>query len=123
MQIVRVCNATKDTVLGERVAVAETSLRRMIGLLGKSSLDAGTGLLINPSQAVHTFGMRFPIDVVFVDKKHRVVSVQASLRPYRVSGLHWRARYVLELPQNAIRQTRTSKGDEISIEFRVADEQ
>ena len=75
MQTVRVCNATKGTVLGERVAVAETSVRRMIGLLGKSGLDAGTGLLINPSQAVHTFGMRFPIDVVFVDKKHRVVSV------------------------------------------------
>jgi len=116
MQTVRVCNVTKGTVLGERVGVADTSMRRMIGLLGKSSLDAGAGLLIIPSQAVHTVGMRFPIDVVFVNRKRRVVSTKPSLLPYRISGLHWAAQYVLELPEGAISQTHTSVGDEILIE-------
>jgi len=116
MQTVRVLNTTKGTVLGGRVGVADTSLSRMVGLLGRSSIEPGTGLLIMPSQAVHTVGMRFPIDVVFVDGKLRVIHVQPSLVPYRVSGLHWRARYVLELPTGTIAETSTSVGDELQIE-------
>ena len=116
MQMVRVLNATKGTVLGERIGVADTSLSRMVGLLGKNSLDAGTGLLIIPSQAVHTVAMRFPIDVVFVDRNCRVVHVQPALAPYRISGLHWRARCVLELPVGTIAETGTGVGDELLIE-------
>ena len=116
MQTVRVLNTTKGTVLGGRVGVADTSVSRMVGLLGQSSMEAGTGLLILPSQAVHTVGMRFPIDVVFVDRRLRVIHVQPSLVPYRVSGLHWRARYVLELPTGTIAETSTSVGDELQIE-------
>ena len=116
METVRLRNATKGTLLGERIGVAETSLSRMIGLLGKSSLEPGTGLLINPSQAVHTFAMRFPIDVIFVDKHFRVIHVQPSLVPYRISGLHWRARCVVELPKGAIEESRTAIGDELLIE-------
>src|ERR1035441_10937994 len=98
MQMVRVLNATKGTVLGEWIGVAETSLSRMVGLLGKNSLDAGTGLLIIPSQAIHTVAMRFSIDVVFVDKNCRVVHVEPALAPNRISGLYWKARCVRELP-------------------------
>lgn len=116
MESVRVLNATKGTVLGGRVGVADTSLSRMVGLLGKDGLEAGTGLLIIPSQAVHTVCMRFPIDVVFVDKRSRVIHVQPSLVPYRISGLHWKAQYVLELPVGTIAETRTSVGDELLIE-------
>lgn len=116
MQTVRVLNTTKGTVLGGRVGVADTSLSRMVGLLRHSSMEAGSGLLIVPSQAVHTVGMRFPIDVVFVDKRLRVIHVQPSLVPYRLSGLHWRARCVLELPTGTIAETRTSVGDELQIE-------
>jgi len=116
METVRVVNATKGTVLGEEIGVADTSLSRMVGLLGKNGLDPGTGLLIIPSQAVHTVAMRFPIDVVFVDRRCRVVHVQPSLVPYRVSGLHWRARCVIELPVGTIGQTDTSVGDELLIE-------
>jgi uncharacterized protein len=116
MQTVRVLNATKGTVLGDSVAVADTSLARMRGLLGRTGLDPGTGMIIWPSQAVHTIAMRFPIDVVFVDKKGRVVHLQPALVPNRLSGLHWRAQYVLELPLGAIAQTGTGVGDELLIE-------
>ena len=116
MQTIRVSNATKGTVLGERIAVADTSRSRMVGLLGESGLDAGTGLLIIPSQAVHTVGMRFPIDLVFVNKHGGVVHVQPSLVPYRISGLHWRARCVIELPAGAIAESCTSVGDELLFE-------
>ena len=116
MQTVRVLNTTKGTVLGERVGVADTSLSRMVGLLGKSGLAPATGLLIMPSQAVHSIGMRFPIDVLFLDRNWRVIHVQPSLTPYRLSGLHWRARCALELPVGAIAETCTSVGDELEIE-------
>ena len=116
MQTVRVSNATRGTVLGTRIAVAETSWSRMKGLLGQSGIDSGGGLLIIPSQAVHTVAMRFPIDVLFVDRKCRVIHADPGLIPYRVSGVHWRARCVLELPAGIIAQTRTAVGDELSFE-------
>jgi uncharacterized membrane protein (UPF0127 family) len=115
MQTVQVLNATKGTVLGDSVAVADTSLRRMVGLLGRAALEAGTGMLIMPSQAVHTIAMRFPIDIVFVDRNWRVVHLQPVLVPNRITGLHWRARCVLELPSGAIAQTGTAVGDQLVI--------
>jgi uncharacterized membrane protein (UPF0127 family) len=116
MQKIRVLNATKGTVLGDSVAVADTSLRRMVGLLGHAGLEPGTGMLITPSQAVHTIAMRFPIDIVFVDRNWRVLHLQPVLVPNRITGLHWRARCVLELPSGAIAQTSTTVGDELAIE-------
>ena len=116
MQIVRVLNATKGTVLGESVVVADTSLTRMKGLLGRTGLEAGGGMLIFPSQAVHTIAMRFPIDVIFVDRKDRVVHVQPKLVPYRVAGVHWKAQWVLELPAGIIAESSTAVGDELLIE-------
>ena len=103
-------------MLGERISVAETSLTRMKGLLGKSGLDPGTGLLIYPSQAVHTVAMRFPIDVVFIDRKWKVVHVQPELVPYRLTGIHWRARCVLELPSGVIAKSSTQVGDQLLVE-------
>jgi uncharacterized membrane protein (UPF0127 family) len=116
MQTVRISNPTRGSVLGERIDVADTSLTRMKGLLGRKGLDPGTGLLIIPSQAVHTLGMRFPIDVLFLDKHCRVLHVQPSLVPYRLSGLHWKARSVLELPPGVIALSSTAVGDELLIE-------
>lgn len=116
MQTVRVSNATRNTVLGDRIGVADTSWSRMAGLLGKAGLDSGCGLLIIPSQAVHTIAMRFPIDVVFLDRNCRVIHVDPLLVPNRVTGLHWRARCVVELPVGIISETSTSVGDELLIE-------
>ncbi len=118
METVAVINTSRNTVLGERIGIAETSLSRMVGLLGKSGLEPGTGLLIAPSQAVHTVAMRFAIDVVFIDRNWRVVHVRPAMVPYRVTGIHWRARFVLELPTGVIAQTLTAVGDQLSMEER-----
>ena len=85
-------------MLGEQIRVAGTSLSRLVGLLGKRGLEPGTGLLIIPSQAIHTVAMRFAIDVVFVDRDWRVIHLRPTMVPFRVTGLHWKARSVLELP-------------------------
>jgi uncharacterized protein len=115
MQTVAVVNTTKATVLGEQIRVADTSLSRLVGLLGKRRLEPGTGLLIIPSQAIHTAAMRFVIDVVFTDRNWRVIYLRAAMVPYRVTGIYWKARCVLELPAGVIAQTSTAIGDQLSI--------
>ena len=115
MKRVAILNRTRQTVLGERVSVAATTVRRMVGLLGKPRLDPGTGLLIMPSQAIHTVAMHFAIDVLFLDRDWRVVSLRRAMPPFRMTGLHWNARCVLELPAGVIAETSTAVGDQLEI--------
>ena len=64
--------------MGTRIAIADTSLTRLVGLMGRRRLDAGCGLLIRPSCGIHTFGMLFSIDVVALDRSLRVVKVEGD---------------------------------------------
>jgi len=114
-RFVSMLNATRNTVLGSRIRVADGSLSRAIGLLGERSLAPESGLLIVPSQGVHTLGMQFAIDVIFVDRDWRVVYLRESMRPFRATRLCWRARGVLELPPGTIAQTSTAMGDELDM--------
>jgi hypothetical protein len=108
-------NASKETVLGDAVLVADTSATRNRGLLKHDHLAAGEGLWIVPCEAIHTFWMKFAIDAVFLDKHKKVTKVVANLRPSRLA-LSWRARSVLELPAGMAEQTRTEPGDQIEIQ-------
>ncbi len=81
----------------ERCVVARSSLAKMRGLLGRSSLEQGEGLLLERASSIHTAFMRFPIDAVFLDSDQVVVKVAADVRPWRAS-IRLRARAVLELP-------------------------
>lgn len=114
-ETVAISNTTRNTVLGERIRVAETSLSRMVGLLRDKGLEPGTGLLIFPSQAIHTVAMRFAIDVIFVDRKWKVVSTRSEMVPFRLTGVHWKARCVIELPAGVIAQTSTTVGDQLCV--------
>jgi hypothetical protein len=78
-------------------------------------LNSGQGLWIFPTQAIHTFGMRFPIDVVFIDREMRVKRVYQRLAPYRLTTLVWRAQSVIELPSGSLAGTNTAVGDELQI--------
>jgi hypothetical protein len=114
---VRIYNTTRDSCLGEQIKMADTSLRRLVGLLGKRSLASGCGLFIVPSQAIHTVGMSFPIDVIFVDKKYSVVGVRKAVRPFRITRVFWKALGVLELPVGTIHGSRTEVGDQLKVDF------
>ena len=85
------------TVVCERCLLAETPLARLRGLLGRSGLPSGEGLLLRPAASIHTAFMRFTIDAVFLDRADRVVKVASALRPWRTAGCRG-ARAVLELP-------------------------
>jgi uncharacterized membrane protein (UPF0127 family) len=112
MRVLKILNRTRDTVLATQASVADTSRARNIGLLRHKSLPDGEGLWIVPCEGVHTFFMKFPIDVVYLDRHKRVVKVRPNLVPWRIS-LCLRAHSVLELPAGKAARTETSRGDQL----------
>jgi uncharacterized membrane protein (UPF0127 family) len=113
---VRVSNLTRGTTVAERCRVA-TSLRdRTVGLLATPSLAPGEGLLIERTQSIHMFFMRFAIDVIFVDRQARVTRTVADLRPWRVVWWARGARDCLELPVGALSASGTVAGDQLAVD-------
>lgn len=111
----KVYNITKGQWVATDVAVASTFWSRLVGLLGRPSLPEGAGLLITPCDSIHTFGMRFPIDAVFIDRGYRVVRVVERLKPFRVVLPVRGAIGVLELAAERARRTQTERGDQLEI--------
>jgi uncharacterized protein len=112
----QVKNLTRQTVLAISLEVADSGAKRNKGLLGRNELSPGAGLWILPCQSVHTFGMQFSIDLVYLDRKHRIRKVRSSVRPWRISAC-LTAHSVLELPAGAIRDTLSRPGD--TLDFSV----
>lgn len=106
-------NSTRGTLVGESIRVADTELTRIVGLLGERELLPGDGLLIVPSQGVHTVGMRFAIDVVVLDGEWNVIAIRRDLRPFRMTRIFWKAAAVLELRSGAVGSSGTLVGDKI----------
>lgn len=111
----RVRNLTRDTVLGTAVEVACTGPERRTGLLRHRSLPDGEGLWIVPCEGVHTFGMKFPIDVLFLNQGLKVLKVRREMRPGRLA-LCLRGYSVLELPAGTSARTGTVAGDQLDIQ-------
>lgn len=117
MGYVEVVNSSKNQALiAGRVLWAGTSEERRRGLLGRTRLGPDEGIYLVPCEWVHTFGMKYAIDIAFVAPDGVVLSVQHSLRPWRLSKLIWRAEGVLELAGGRLRETGTCQGDRL--EFR-----
>jgi uncharacterized membrane protein (UPF0127 family) len=115
-RVVTVRHVGEDYVLASSVVVAETSLRRAVGLLGRTCLQGHEGLWIKPSSGVHTIGMRFPIDVVGLDAQFRVVRLWPSLKPYRLTAIVPKVRTVLELAAGRITESGLRLGDQLHIQ-------
>lgn len=107
----RISNVSKGTCLGTKIEVADSPRRRTVGLLGTSNLEPQSGLLIYPTQAVHTFGMKYPIDLIFLNRKKKVIAARRSVRPNRLTRIYWTAECVIELPENTIATSKTEAGD------------
>ncbi|MBI5420116.1 MAG: DUF192 domain-containing protein [Deltaproteobacteria bacterium] len=110
-----VVNRTKGKVLGDRVGRAETFFRRLRGLLFAPPLEGGEGLWIAPCGSVHTFGMRYPIDVLFLDRRGEVVGLYPNLAPNRFTKHTGRAKGALELPAGMISGTGTELSDRLEL--------
>jgi uncharacterized membrane protein (UPF0127 family) len=78
-------------------------------------MNSGEGLLIKPSSGVHTFGMSFAIDIVALDGEYRVLGVWSDIGPWRIRGVSWKTRCILELPAGQIKRSQLAVGDDVTL--------
>ena len=112
-----VYNRTRERSVATHAKVADGFFSRFVGLLGTTRrwVRRGNGLWIVPSHGVHTLGMLYALDLIFLDRHHTVVSVEEHLRPYRISKVSFQAHSVLELPVHTVFRTETRVGDQLDI--------
>jgi uncharacterized membrane protein (UPF0127 family) len=111
----RVTNVTRGRPLADRADIADTSAKRRTGLLKHTGLARGEGLWIVPCEGVHTFRMKFPIDVVFLNKQRKVLKIRPNMVKSRIA-LSLLAHSVLELPAGTLDETGTERGDQLEFE-------
>jgi uncharacterized membrane protein (UPF0127 family) len=116
-QPIRIFNQTRNSMLADQGELARSFLARGRGLMGRAELPAGYALIIYPESSIHTFFMRVPIDVLFVDRDNRVVGLREAMPPSRpFAGVApWRGRYVVEMPAGVIRASGTAIGDQLEL--------
>ena len=108
-------NLTRGARLTEGGRIADTPATRMTGLLNDRGLAPGDGLWIVPCNSIHSFGMKFIFDAVFLSRDLRVVHLVGEMKPWRISRIVWRAHSVLELPAGVIAHTDTQAGDQFEM--------
>jgi uncharacterized membrane protein (UPF0127 family) len=108
-------NQTRSVLLGGSIDVADSSSKRRTGLLKHDRLEPGEGLWIVPCESVHTFFMKFPIDLVYLDRKRKVRKVRKAVPAWRLSAC-LTAHSILELPAGTVEKTGTRVGDVLEIE-------
>jgi hypothetical protein len=107
----RIENRTRTTVLGSRVTLAASWFSRLRGFLGRPEPLPGEGILLTPCNSIHTFGIQFDLDVLFLDEQGKVLKLIRGLRPWRFTRRVRQAEYVLEVPPGVIHQSGTHVGD------------
>jgi len=118
-------NCTKQTLLASELELADTGWARMKGLLGRQSSEFqnGRGLWIVPCEGVHTIGMSFAIDVIYLDADYRVLRIYHSLAPFRIAAVKRKTSSVIELPAGTLVRTQTQIGDLLQISSVVEDDE
>jgi uncharacterized protein len=110
-----VYNQNSECFLSLRVAAADTTFARLKGLIGKLKLRFDEGLWVVPSRGIHTIGVLFPVDLVYLDEQYRVVHVVESFPTFRIAPLRTDASSVLALPTHTIYSSQTQPGDQMVI--------
>jgi uncharacterized membrane protein (UPF0127 family) len=111
----RIRNQSRNTQLADRADIADTSAKRRTGLLKHTGLEPGEGLWIAPCEAIHTIGMKFPIDVLFLNRKKKVLKIKHAMPRWRLAASPL-AHSVLELPSGTAAATQTVAGDQLEFE-------
>lgn len=111
----KVYNSTQNNLIADEVKVADNFITRTFGLIPKKNILENEGLIINPCCSIHTFFMKFPIDVVFVDKNNLVVALYGNVRPWRILPIHLNSFYVIELASGTILDKNIQKGDIMAV--------
>jgi uncharacterized membrane protein (UPF0127 family) len=111
MRLLRVVNTRLQRELGARVGLANRFLTRLRGMLARPALLPGEGLLLSPCSSIHMLGMRYPVDVAFLDRTGAVVAIYPSVQPGLTARGHRNAAHALELPAGALQESGTVVGD------------
>jgi len=112
----RILNITSGEVIAENARIADHFLTRLKGLIFTSHSDSLDCLVIGPCKMIHTFGMKFPLDIVFISHAGTVIRTIESLQPNRISPFVGKASYVLELPPGMLEISNTKCGDKIALQ-------
>jgi uncharacterized membrane protein (UPF0127 family) len=117
MDPMRIINQSNGKVIAGKVMIANTFFKRLKGLLTSNGLEENEGLIIKPCNSVHSFGMRFSIDLVFLSLNNEVIKITENFAPWRASPVVIRANSVIELPTGKIKETGIKVGDKIIIQI------
>src|SRR6266702_3581131 len=110
-----VYNTTRETFLSLGVHVADTALTRLKGLIGRLKLATDDGLWVVPSRGIHTIGVTFPLDLIYLDADSRVIHIRESFPPFHIAPLITQAASVLQLPTHTIYSSHSQVGDQMLI--------
>ncbi|MCM8782809.1 MAG: DUF192 domain-containing protein [Candidatus Omnitrophica bacterium] len=101
----KIINKTRNIILAEEVIFADNFFKRIKGLLGRDNFSKGQALVIVPCNSVHSFFMRFSIEVIFLDRKNKVIKIISPFKPYRLSGIYLVAHICIEFPLGSIKNS------------------
>lgn len=104
-------NQRTNQLISSNVEMANTYFKRLKGLMFKRSIPSDFSLIITPCNSIHMFFMRFPLDILFVNKENQVVGVSSRIKPWRLSKIYFKAHYVIEMNAGTIERLNISKGD------------
>src|SRR5947209_1663847 len=110
-----VFNKTRESFLSLNVTPADSHLARLKGLVGKFRLKSDEGIWVIPSQGIHTIGVLFAIDLIYLDSSHRVIHLIESFGTFRIGPIRTNCSSVLELPTRTIYSSQTQVGDELLV--------
>jgi len=108
-------NKTRECFLSFSITPADTTFARLKGLIGRLTLRYDEGIWVVPSRGIHTLGVLFPIDLVYLDENHRVIHLMEHFPAFRIAPLRKQAASVLELPTHTIYSSQTQVGDQLLI--------
>lgn len=107
----KVYNSTQNNIIADKVEMADNFAARTFGLIPKNLLNEGEGLLIKPCCSIHTFFMKFVIDVLFVNQKNEIIALYENVKPWRILPIHLTSQYVIEIPAGTITTLNITKHD------------
>lgn len=117
MKSITITNTDNNKVVGNQIYLANTMLSRFIGLMSKKELKEEEGLLLTPCNSVHMMFMKFPLDIVFLNRKNQVIFMIENLKPWRISPVILRAQSVLELPIGTIAKAELKRDHTLKIDY------
>jgi uncharacterized membrane protein (UPF0127 family) len=110
-----VYNQTRECFLSLDVTAADTIFSRLRGLIGRLKLRSDEGIWVVPSRGIHTLGLLFPLDLIYLDEHYRVIHLVEYFPSFRIAPLKTQAESVLELPTHTIYSSQTQPGDQLVI--------